>query len=129
MSTAIHTTIAASGRPQAATSDMRTLRAGQALGFVPVRDMVLRVSQGRAWVTLGMGEGGAMQSGDQILFPGQTMVLKAGQSVVIDSGSAEPLVYHFPRDTWAQDNLQRQSGRWFSRFQWGRADGSMLYNV
>lgn len=126
---ALHTAVP--GHQQASTPDMRTLRAGQALSFVPRRDMVLRVSQGRAWVTLGVGmaQGGAMQSGDQILHPGHTMVLRAGQSVVIDSGSAEPLVYHFPKDIWAQDNLQRGSGRWFARFQWGRADGSMLYNV
>ena len=34
---------------------MRTLAAGQALSFVPKRDTVLRVSQGAAWVTLGIG--------------------------------------------------------------------------
>jgi len=131
MSTATAFNTAASSRSQASVSDMRTLRAGQVLGFVPAQDMVLRVSRGRAWVTLGIGQahGDAMQSGDQIVYPGHTMVLRAGQAVVIDGGSSEALAYHFLQDGWAQANLQQGPSRWFARFQWGRADGSLLYNV
>ena len=120
-----------SGRAASAASEMRTLAVGQAMGFVPKRDMVLRVSQGQAWVTLGIGatnEGG-LKMGDQIVQAGHPMVLKAGQSGVMESKSQEPLVYHFPKDPAAQANLQEKPASWFSRFQWGKTDGSMLYNI
>ena len=120
-----------SGRAASAAAEMRQLAAGQATSFVPKRDVVLRVSQGAAWVTLGLGlsnEGG-LKAGDQIVHAGHTMQLKAGQSVVIESKSKEPLVYHFPKDQNGQPNLQEQPAKWFSRFQWGKTDGSMLYNI
>ena len=120
-----------SGRAASAAAEMRTLAAGQALSFVPKRDTVLRVSQGAAWVTLGVGMSneGTLRAGDQIVHAGHTMQLKAGQSVVIESKSKEPLVYHFPKDQNGQPNLQEQPAKWFSRFQWGKTDGSMLYNI
>ncbi|MEG0920607.1 MAG: DUF2917 domain-containing protein [Comamonas sp.] len=123
--------VRASGRPASAAAEMCSLPVGQAASFVPRRDVVLRVSKGQAWVTLGVGmtnEGG-LKSGDQIVQAGQTMVLKAGQSVVIEGKSQEPLVYHFPKDPNAQPNLLEQKRSWFSRFQWGKTDGSMLYNI
>ena len=75
-----------SGRAASAAAEMRTLALGQANSFVPQRDVVLRVSQGAAWVTLGLGmsnEAG-QKAGDVVLQAGQTLQLKAGQSVVLE---------------------------------------------
>ncbi len=123
--------VRASGKAASAASELRNLSAGKAISFVPKRDVMLRVSQGAAWVTLGLGlsnEAG-LKAGDQILHAGHTLMLKAGQSVVIESKSKEPLVYHFPKDPNGQPNLDEQTTRWYSRFQWGKTDGSMLYNI
>ena len=109
-----------SGRAASAAAEMRTLALGQANSFVPQRDVVLRVSQGAAWVTLGLGMSNEA---------GQTLQLKAGQSVVLEGKGAEPLVYHFPKSQGGQPNLDEQPAKWFSRFQWGKTDGSMLYNI
>ena len=120
-----------SGRAASAAAEMRTLALGQANSFAPQRDVVLRVSQGAAWVTLGLGmsnEAG-QKAGDVVLQAGQTLQLKAGQSVVLEGKGAEPLVYHFPKSQGGQPNLDEQPAKWFSRFQWGKTDGSMLYNI
>ena len=123
--------VRASGRAASAAAELRSLPAGQATSFVPKRDVVLRVSQGQAWVTLGLGlsNQGALKAGDQIVQAGQTVLLKAGQSVVVEGKGKESLVYHFPKDQNAQPNLDEKPAKWFSRFQWGKTDGSMLYNI
>ena len=80
-----------SGRAASAAAEMRTLALGQANSFVPQRDVVLRVSQGAAWVTLGLGmsnEAG-QKAGDVVLQAGQTLQLKAGQSVVLEGKGAK----------------------------------------
>ena len=117
-----------SGR--ATVSGLHTLPIGQALSFAPRRDTVFRVSQGQAWITTGVGviNDGAMKNGDQVLQAGQTILLKMGQSVVIEGKGRDPLVYHFPKYASDQPNLEEQPTRWFQRFQWGRTDGSMLFN-
>ena len=123
--------VQSSGRAASAAAEMRNLAAGQATSFVPKRDVVLRVSQGAAWVTLGLGmsnEAG-LKGGDLILQAGQTVTLKAGQSVVVESKTDQPLVYHFPQGQNGQPNLDEKPAKWFSRFQWGKTDGSMLYNI
>lgn len=120
-----------SGRAASAAAEMRSLSIGQATSFVPQRDAVLRISQGAAWVTLGLGlsnEAG-QKAGDVVLQAGQTLQLKAGQSVVLEGKGGESLVYHFPKNQGGQPNLDEQPAKWFSRFQWGKTDGSMLYNI
>ncbi|MFC3216913.1 DUF2917 domain-containing protein [Comamonas sp. JC664] len=102
---------------------------GKAVSFVPQRDVVLRISEGTAWVTLGLGlsNEASLQAGDLVLHDGHTVVLKAGQSVVIESKRQDALVY-----------TSQEPGRpanWMAArtlvhaLQWGKTDGSMLYNL
>lgn len=126
----------ASGRAATAAagsvaSEMRILPAGKAVSFVPQRDTVLRISEGTAWITLGLGlsNEASLQAGDLVLHAGHSVVLKAGQSVVIESKRQDALVYHFPKNKGGQPNLDEQPARWFTRFQWGKTDGSMFYNI
>ncbi|GAB1386107.1 hypothetical protein MASR1M59_12550 [Melaminivora sp.] len=79
-----------------AVKDKRLLPAGQAHGCRPGRAMQLRVLRGRAWVTLGAGPGGwGESSGDVMLYPGQTLHVAAGQSMVIEPLGAEGLDYQW----------------------------------
>ena len=122
---------ARASRAASAAAEMRILPTGKAISFVPQRDTVLRISEGTAWVTLGLGlsNEASLQAGDLVLHAGHTVVLKAGQSVVIESKRQDALVYHFPKNQGGQPNLDEQPARWFTRFQWGKTDGSMFYNI
>jgi hypothetical protein len=68
-------------------ASLQTLKPHQAIGFRPTQASVLRVLQGRVWVTTGCRQGlaGEPDSGDVVLGAGQHLALAAGSHVVVES--------------------------------------------
>jgi hypothetical protein len=66
------------------------LRSGQALSLRPRAAGVFRVTQGRAWATLDVDRRSpASDTGDHFVMPGQDLVLRAGQRVVLEAWPVE----------------------------------------
>lgn len=82
---------------QAVGSSPAPLAAGQVRRLCTARPGVLRVAQGRAWVTLGQGPYHAGRSaevtGDFVLHAGQSVAVPAGSVVVLEAAGTEGLHY------------------------------------
>ena len=95
------------------------LEAGRALTMRPRTGGVLRIAQGRVWVTMETQHDDARAAGDLFLVPGRGLVLQAGQRVVIESYGAEreaeaffswdPMPHSQARTV---DGATRGAGRW-----------------
>ena len=66
---------------------LQTLNAHQTLSIRPQTASVLRMVQGRVWVTTGAGQGvpGQPESGDCVLCAGQQLALPASAHVVVEN--------------------------------------------
>jgi hypothetical protein len=66
------------------------LHHGQALSLRPRVAGVFRVTQGRAWATLDVDRTSPVSyAGDHFVMPGQDLVLRAGQRVVLEAWPVE----------------------------------------
>lgn len=102
------------------------LMPGQAFSWLPREAGVFSIAQGGAWLTFdGPHSGHGNESGDQVLQAGQTLVVRTGQRLVIETWSMEPV--HFE---WTPT---RQASHWLAVFQpliglgltgWGRGAAS-----
>ncbi len=96
------------------------LEAGRALTLRPRESGVLRIAQGRIWVTMdGPRHGHANESGDLFLMPGRGMVVQAGQRLVIESWGQERAGMAWfswdpmpQRTAQAVDRAVRRASRW-----------------
>jgi hypothetical protein len=94
------------------------LEAGRALSLTPAAAGVLRIAEGRVWVTLDMQPGDLEASGDLFLVPGRGLVVQAGQRVVLESaGSDRQAAAYFswdplPRAQAAAVGRAVPNGRW-----------------
>lgn len=94
------------------------LEAGRALSLRPRASGVLRIAQGRAWVTMDMLHADLQAAGDLFLVPGRGLVVQAGQRIVIESSDAErQAAAYFSWDPLPQAKAQalraaRRTGRW-----------------
>jgi hypothetical protein len=92
------------------------LDAGRALSLRPRGAGVLRVTQGRLWVTLDSLRGDVQASGDLFLVPGRGLVVQAGQRLVIESSDTDrQAAAHFSLDPLGQPQaraLHHATGRW-----------------
>ena len=67
------------------------LPAGQALTLRARQAGRLRVTQGRLWLTVSdAAHDGRVRAGDHFLLPGQSLLLAAGQTVVLESWAVGP---------------------------------------
>lgn len=90
------------------------LCSGQALSLRPRVAGVLQVTQGRAWATLDMDcRSPLSDAGDHFVIPGQGLVMRAGQRVVLE---AWPLAGEDAIALqWVPAAHQRIGNRWHSR--------------
>lgn len=95
------------------------LDAGRALTLRPTAPGVLRISHGRAWVTLDSLRGDIQACGDLFLVPGRGLVVQAGQRVVLESsGTDRQASVYFSWDPLPHGAAQavasalRGAGRW-----------------
>ena len=95
------------------------LEAGRALTLRPRSSGVLRIADGRVWVTMDTLREGDQAAGDLFLVPGRGLVVQAGQRVVIESsGMDRQMAAYFSWDPLPQhqahavDRATRDAGRW-----------------
>lgn len=65
------------------------LDAGRALSLTPSSAGVLRIAEGRVWITMDMLRGDLQAAGDLFLVPGRGLVVQAGQRVVLESADVD----------------------------------------
>lgn len=100
------------------------LEAGRALTMRPRASGVLRIAQGRVWVTMDVLHEGAQAAGDVFLVPGRGLVVQAGQRLVVESYSTDgPAAAYFSWDPLpcTQARAVRGAVRGGSRWQAGVA--------
>lgn len=94
------------------------LDAGRALTLTPSGAGVLRIAEGRVWVTMDTLQRDAQAAGDLFLVPGRGMVVQAGQRLVLESSGADRgAAAYFSWDPLPQTQAQAvdralQVGRW-----------------
>lgn len=94
------------------------LAAGRALSLRPAASGVLRIAQGRAWVTMDTLHSDAQAAGDLFLVPGRGLVVQAGQRIVIESSDTDrQAAAYFSWDPLPQPQAQtlraaQRTGRW-----------------
>lgn len=70
------------------------LKEKRAMSLFPKEDSILKIMQGRAWVTLGDGvHDRDAHYGDHVLEAGQTLMVHAGQRVVFESLDSRQTLY------------------------------------
>lgn len=70
------------------------LARGRAVTLRPTTDGILRIAHGQVWATVDGPHGiGPFDSGDHVLEVGRSMVVRAGQRVVIETWSRETASY------------------------------------
>ena len=80
--------------PAAALPGTWKLARGRAITLRPTTDGILRVAHGRIWATVDGPHGGTpAASGDHVLEVGRSMVLHAGQRVVIEAWQRSGAAY------------------------------------
>lgn len=95
------------------------LEAGRALTLRPRAGGVLRIAQGRVWVTMDGLNDAAEAAGDLFLVPGRGLVVQAGQRLVVESSGPERgAAAYFSWDPLPQTQARavrrasHQTGRW-----------------
>lgn len=94
------------------------LDAGHALSLTPSTAGVLRIAEGRVWVTMDMLRGDLQAAGDLFLVPGRGLVVQPGQRVVLESADVDrTAAAHFSWDPLPSAQAQavrpvRAAGRW-----------------
>ena len=97
---------------------------GHAVGLRPRTDGVLRVAQGRAWVTWGVGVcGHGNEAGDHVVWCGHSLTVPAGCSVVMESLDAAPV-----RFDWTPAAAAARSGL-RGREAWAQAQADLVCAV
>jgi hypothetical protein len=72
------------------------LAPGQALSLYPRNDGVLRITRGRAWVTLDVAPSGhGNDAGDHCLLSGEQLVVQAGRHLVFESLDTVPVCFEW----------------------------------
>jgi hypothetical protein len=80
--------------PAAALPGTWKLVRGRAVTLRPATDGILRIAHGRVWATLDGPHGGTPDdAGDHILQVGRSMVVRAGQRVVLEAWNASGASY------------------------------------
>lgn len=94
------------------------LDAGRALSLTPSSAGVLRIAEGRVWITMDMLRGDLQAAGDLFLVPGRGLVVQAGQRVVLESADVDrAAAAHFSWDPLPSTQAQAvrpvpRAGRW-----------------
>ncbi|PJI96092.1 hypothetical protein CLU85_0831 [Acidovorax sp. 69] len=96
----------------AAVDTAGTVAPGTALSLAPSAAMTLRIAEGQAWVTLGKGPG---DSSDVFLCAGQSLVVAAGQTVVVEPLGGRRLQYRWTRG----DAASARPASWWRRASFG----------
>ncbi|MFT3718900.1 DUF2917 domain-containing protein [Pseudorhodoferax sp.] len=95
------------------------LEAGHALTLQPARAGVLRIADGRVWLTLDRLRGDVQARGDLFLAPGASLVVQAGQRAVLEpAGTDRRAPAYF---SWEPLPSQAQAGA--PRPRWQQAVG------
>lgn len=98
------------------------LDAGRALTLRPRTGGLLRITQGRVWLTLESVHDNAQAAGDLFLVPGRALVVQAGQRVVLESSDAErAAAAHFSWEPLAQAQARALQGALGARGRWQQA--------
>jgi hypothetical protein len=92
--TALSATQVLASAPATALPGTWKLVRGRAVTLRPATDGILRVAHGRVWATLDGPHGGTpSDAGDHILQVGRSMVVRAGQRVVVEAWNASGASY------------------------------------
>lgn len=94
------------------------LEAGRALTLQPTQAGVLRIAQGRMWVTMDLLRGDVQASGDLFLVPGRGLAVQAGQRIVLEpAGVDREAAAWFSWDPLPQSRAVQAAVRGVGRWQ------------
>lgn len=106
------------------------LDAGRALTLRPLRGGVLRITQGRVWLTLDGVQDNAQAAGDVFLVPGRALMVQAGQRLVLESaGVKRDAAAHFSWDPLPQAQARALHGALGAGGRWQQAVAQPLRDL